>query len=109
MTINDPRLIANNFNEFFVKIGPEIKKGIDRTEAKAENFMPTYNNLIELELTDISPIHICDIIKSLTSKSSVDAEGLSTKLLKSIYLEICTPLAHIFTLSIRQGIFPKNL
>jgi hypothetical protein len=39
----------------------------------------------------------------------MDSDGISSKLLKSIKNEICTPLAHIFNLSVNQGIFPKKL
>jgi hypothetical protein len=42
---------------------------------------------------------ICDIIKSLQSKESMDSDGLSSKLLKEIKHEICIPIAHVFNLS----------
>jgi len=40
---------------------------------------------------------------------TVDSDGLSTKLLKKIALEISGPLAHIFNLSLQQGVFPKSM
>ena len=42
-------------------------------------------------------------------KSSLDADGLSCKLLKEIKGEISVPIAHIFNLSVQQGIFPNRL
>ncbi len=107
--ITDPGLIAENFNDFFVNIGTQISNSIDPTDAKPEDFMPNYENLHELEFNDINPTLICDIIKSFQSKGSLDCDGLSTKLLKAIANEISLPIAHIFNLSVTQGIFPQKL
>jgi hypothetical protein len=71
--------------------------------------MPTYDNLDEMQLENIFPAHICDIIKSFASKGSTDINGISSKLLKMVKIEISKPLAHIFTLSVTQGIFPDKL
>ena len=71
--------------------------------------MPILDDLIPLEFYNITSNVICDIIKSFQSKSSLDADGLSTKLLKEIKNEICVPLAHIFKLSVQQGVFPSKL
>ena len=48
-------------------------------------------------------------ISNFKSKTSQDIDGISNKLLKAISNEICTPLAHIFNLSLNQGIFPSKL
>jgi len=109
VTISDPKLIADHFNDFFVKIGSTIAQSVTKTNAKPEDFMPVYNNLNELDLGNISPIHICDIIKSLQAKNSLDSDGISSKLLKKIAIEISVPIAHIFNLSVTQGIFPAKL
>ena len=108
-TITDQRLIAEKFNDFFVNIGTEIAGSINKTNAKPEQFMPNYPNLQEIELNEIQPTLICDIIKSLQAKGSTDSDGISTKLLKCISTEVSTPLAHIFNLSIQNGVFPSRL
>jgi len=77
--------------------------------AKPEDFMPNLPNLIELDLGNITPIHVCDIIKSLPAKNSLDSDGISSKLLKKISIELSVPLAHIFNLSVVQGVFPEKL
>jgi hypothetical protein len=64
---------------------------------------------IPFEFDTIHPIHILDIIKSLTSKSCTDIDGISSALLKHIGHEICIPLAHIFNRSLITGIFPEAL
>ncbi len=108
-TINDQGQISECFNDFFVNIGTKISESITKSNYKPEDFMPNYQNLQELEFNDISPTLICDIIKSLQSKGSMDSDGISSKLLKSIANEICQPIAHVFNLSVISGKFPKKL
>jgi hypothetical protein len=60
-----------------------------------------------LELHNIGPGTVTDLIKSLENKSSCDIDGISTSLLKHVH-EISTPLAHIFNLSLSSGIFPES-
>ena len=114
LTINnvnviDKKKIANEFNKFFVNVGVEISESIVPTIAKAEDFMPANDNIEQIDLGTTSPTHFCDIVKSLQPKCSLDSDGLSTKLLKGVALEISRPLAHIFNLSLQNGIFPKKL
>jgi hypothetical protein len=54
-------------------------------------------------------MHVCDVIKSMLSKNSMDLDGISTNLIKTIATEISVPLAHIFNLSLTLGIFPSKL
>ncbi len=62
-----------------------------------------------LEFHNIGPSQIIDIIKQFDNKTSPDLDGLSTALLKKVSIQISFPLAHIFNLSIQQGIFPTKL
>jgi hypothetical protein len=107
--ISDPKLIADEFNKFFVNVGVQISESIIPTNAKPEDFMPQLNNLIDLDLGSTNQTHFCDIIKSLQPKCSMDSDGLSTKLLKRVALEISRPMSHVFNLSLQNGIFPKKL
>ena len=108
-TVNDPSKIAEHFNDFFVNIGTSIAQSISASNAKPEDFMPNLQNIVELDLGNISPIHVCDIIKSLPAKNSLDCDGISSKLLKKIAIEISVPIAHVFNLSVTNGIFPTKL
>ena len=108
-TINDPGQIAEQFNDYFVNIGTSISQSITHTNAKPEDFMPNLQNIIELDLGNISPTHICDIIKSLPAKNSLDSDGISANLLKKIANEISVPIAHVFNLSVVNGVFPSKL
>ena len=107
--ITNPVDIANEFNDFFTTIGVKIAENIKPSIAKPEDFMPQLDNLENLDLGTTSQTHICDIIKSLQPKNSCDVDGISTKLLKALAIEISSPLSHIFNLSLKDGIFPSRL
>ena len=106
---HDPELIANEFNDFFVKVGVDISESIVPTTVTAEIFMPDLQNIEQLDLDGTNATHFCDIVKSLQPKSSLDVDGISTKLIKKIAVEISRPMSHIFNLSLTQGIFPSKL
>ena len=58
---------------------------------------------------EISQGELVNIIEKMESKSSLDINGLSTKLIKFLKFELATPLVHLFHLSIRGGKFPSKL
>ena len=58
---------------------------------------------------EISQGELVNIIEKMESKSSLDINGLSTKLIKFLKFELATPLVHLFNLSIRGGKFPSKL
>ena len=106
--IVDTTKMANCFNEFFSNAGKKIAQALPNSPIPPENyFIP--NNTDNLCLGTISPGEICDIIKASKSKVSTDIDGISMKLLKAVQIEISTPLAHIFNLSLKNGVFPSSL
>ena len=81
--IKDPKRIANEFNNFFTKIGVEISQSVKQTIKSADEYID-YGNIPDMQLGSVNQAHICDIIKSLKSKGSLDIDGISTNLLKAI-------------------------
>jgi hypothetical protein len=106
---DDPTKMANAFNEFFSSIGTDISNSIPTTNTDPLSYMENDENVTLLDLGTTSQIHICDVIKSMLSKNSLDLDGISTNLIKSIAIEISVPLAHIFNLSLNLGVFPNKL
>ena len=72
-------------------------------------FITNIDENVTFELWGVSPNLVLNIIKSLPAKNSLDLLGISTNLLKFVAYQIMVPLAHIFQLSIEQGIFPEKL
>jgi hypothetical protein len=105
--VNQPEIIASEFNKFFAtagkKVAESVPKSIDPTSYLS------YTDVPDLSFDHITSAHISDILKSFPNKSSSDLDGISLKLLKYVNFEICEPLAHIFSLSLENGIFPTCL
>jgi hypothetical protein len=88
--------MANEFNSFFTTAGSRISETVNPTLLDPNNFIPPNPNPPLLELGQVSPAVILTTIKAFISKASTDIDGLSTKLLKAIAVEISQPLSHIF-------------
>jgi hypothetical protein len=108
-SINDPKQMADEFNRFFTHIGQSISDAVVQTDAQAEDFVHYDHQFPDLNLGNVTPQYVEKILKSFTAKSSVDIDGISTKLLKMIGAEISVPLSHIFNRSITSGVFPDRL
>jgi hypothetical protein len=104
----DPTAIADEFNSFFSQASKNISDSVPPTTSTPESYFPP-SNIPSFELGNTGPIHISDLIKSFPNKTSVDIDGISLKLLKFIKIEISTPLAYIFYLSLTNGSFPSKL
>jgi hypothetical protein len=90
--------MANEFNTFFVKAGQNISDNVPETSRTPESFL--IQNIDQTPIFDLgntSALHVSDIIKSFPSKSSLDIDGLSLKLINFVRAEICIPLAHLFS------------
>ena len=106
--LTEPNEIANAFNDFFVTAGQSIADSIPHTARTPESYLAP-NNAPDFHLGVVSQGEVVNIIKAFESKSSQDIDGITMKLLKKIATPISFPLAHIFTLSVEQGIFPEAL
>ena len=101
--------MANEFNNFFSKIGNKTAKSIKKVNIKPDSYLPKNDNIPSMNFDEIGPILVCDILKSLVPKKSCDMDGISTQLLKYLNTVISTPLAYIFNLSLTSGNFPSRL
>ena len=107
--VTDPQLIADEFNNFFTKIGSNISENILPTVTTPDKYLNDLPEIRQLDLGQTGPVHFCDILKTFESKKSQDLDGISIELLKFISTAISTPLSHIFNLSLSTGIFPSRL
>ena len=107
--ITDNSEISEEFNEFFANIGQKIASSIPKIKKNPESYLSNKNDQPLFSFDDIGPVLICDILKSMDPKKSKDMDGISLDLLKSIDSAIAKPLAHVFNLSLKNGIFPDKL
>ncbi len=108
--ISDPSCIADEFNKFFTSIGNSISNSVRPTATDPISLMPDNPNVANLNFEQFGPSHLCDVVKSFETKNSCDLDGISTKLLKHIIIEIPHPLSHIFNLKVpKHEIFLTEL
>ena len=106
---SDPCLIAEEFNRYFINVGPELAQTVSNSNnQKFSDFLnPTCN--LGFNFQSITPVTTLKIIEELKPKTSSGKDKLSNKLLKSIKNEIVEPLTVIINQSFKQGIFPDLL
>ena len=104
--IHDNKLKANGFNSFFTSIGTKTATLIPDTLSSFRDFLPPPcpNSMF---LNPISDDIFAKFVLSIKPKTSTDINGISSKFIQSVIHEIKTPLAHVFNLSISNGVFPN--
>jgi hypothetical protein len=105
---NDPKEMSQVFNEHFSKIGTEIINTVENSDIDPLSFFPPDSVAPDFVMNNTGPVHVIDVIKSMIGKNSVDCDHISINLIKFVAFEIAVPLAHIFRLSIENGIFPDK-
>ena len=101
--------IANEFNDFFVNIGPNLARDIVQpgNNDEVENLVEINSNTMFLNAVHES--EVMDIVKAFKSKRSTDNNGIDMALVKDTIEGLVRPLTYIFNLSIKTGIFPDQM
>ena len=81
--ITSPKEISNEFNSYFVNIGPKLGSQINCNEKHFSEYLPNPSNSA-IFLSPTNEAEIIKIVKSFASKPSAGYDGISTKLLKKI-------------------------
>ncbi len=105
----DPLKIASEFNSFFTRVGKQISRSIPEVAKAPEDYVNYNRQIPSMQLGNTTPAHVKKVIANFQPKTSCDINGQSTKMIKTISNEISIPLAHIFNLSLSQGVFPEKL
>jgi hypothetical protein len=108
-TTTDPSEIANCFNDFFVSVGQQISNSVPPVAKNPEEFVNYGREVPDMLMQNTTPEHVKKVIKQLKAKQSNDANGVSSKMIRFIGDEIASPLAHIFNISLSNGVFPAKL
>ena len=104
----DPVSIANEFNKFFVNIGPNLANQIPQENGDISGYLKSsFQKSMGAIHTD--QIEIQNITTQLKSSSSNGVDGVSAKIAKAVIEEISLPLATVFNLSLTNGYFPDKL
>ena len=106
-TVEDGKLIANRFNDFFVNVGSSLAKTIPLSPKDPTDYMIQNINVI----FNINPVTGDEITKIMGQfkDSAAGWDTLKPSVMKNIKEYVKYPLAHICNLSFFTGVFPKEL
>jgi hypothetical protein len=106
--IDDPKIIADNFNTYFTNIGPKLAATIPLTQGDI------YNTLGPSKISSIT-FFPCDrheinkIINNIKQDTSPGLDGLTPTMIKVAAPYIDNILVTIINASLEAGVFPDNL
>ena len=107
---SDPKIIANNFNDFFANLGLNLAQNIPPTNLNfhhyLNNVVPPINSLFFKPIDTQEIVSICNSLKSGTSGGFDD---IKSDVVKSVKELIAYPLTHIFNCSLTSGIVLDKL
>ena len=101
--ITDTKTIANSFNNFFVKIGPNLGSKITISDTKYEPCINKANTKL-----DENPLMEDEVLKAFKSLKINKAPGFE-HVTNQIYNHIKKSLIRIFGDSIKFRVFPEKL
>ena len=85
--ISDPCTIANEFDHFFVTVGPSLALSIPCNNGDVFNYLGS-TNLNSIFLNNITKCDIISVVNGLGKKNSSDYSGLSMNVIKNVILNI---------------------
>ena len=104
----DSKLIANDFNDYFVNIGPNLAKKFNQGSDGFYKFLKgSYDD--SMFLYDASHDEVHKVIDKMASKSSCGIDEISCKVIKCVAPYISVPLSYIFNLTFATGKIPDDL
>ena len=108
--ISDPKIIANEFSNYFSNIGPQMKSKIPTSKKDYTQFLNMADSsLASMYLRPTTSPEVEKTILTLKNSKASGHDGITTKLLKAISSSISIPLASVINKSFVTGIFPSTL
>ena len=108
VTIDDPNVITNKFNEFFTNVGPSLAKKIPNVHTDSLSFM-NGNYVDSLYLNPVTEEEIFKLIKDEKRDKACGFDNISINFVKDVAHHLLKPITCIFNCSLSTGIFPQDL
>ena len=103
---NDAKQITNHFNQYFSNVGNALREKLPQSCSDFEIYLPKSSSK-SLYFNPVTPTEVKRVTTELKSKHSCGLDGISTRTLKFYPGNIALILAHIFDLSLSEGVFLK--
>ena len=106
--ITDPTIIANEFNDFFVNVGPTLASQINNSGKNYYEYLsaPCHNSMF---VKPIVESEILKIINTFDQNKSAGHDDIGNFIIKKVANEITHPLTAILNLSLSTGRVPSQL
>ena len=106
-TSDNEEVISNQFNDFFINIGPNLASKIPPSNKNFNEFLPT-SNINSIYLEPMTTPELIKIMKSLNN-GAPGYDEVNTECVKYSMESLAELLTHLINLSFRDGIFPDEL
>jgi len=109
VAVSDPQQIADNFNDYFSNIGPNLASKIIPPRNKTFNSFLQNPPLSRFKFEKITEENILKLMLNFKPKTSRGIDGISMKLLKCVSDIIVKPITFLVNQAITSGTFPNKL
>ena len=103
--ISNSQVIAQEFNNFFVSIGPQLASNISSSTNHMVYMNTVANSIFIPDITTIEVINVILLLKNSCAGWD-DIPAYVMKRCINVYIE---PLTHIIDKSMKEGVFPSEL
>ena len=105
--ITDKKTIAEEFNSYFINVGPKLATKISPSNTNFESYLPNITtSFLEKPLKE-KEFKVAFF--ALKTNKSPGNDNLNVNVLRKLYHELKIPLMNIFSLSLKKGIFPEKI
>ena len=105
---SDPHLIADEFNDYFTKLGPQLANKIPVSNKKFDKYLP-HNNLNSAVFLPTNEFEIANITQKLKHNSCPGLVEIPASVVKFASKYMASPLASLINNSMTSGVFPDKL
>ena len=110
VSINKTNEIANEFNNFFVNVGPTLANNIpEQSDSEGLNEIIIKQNPNSMFIKKVHEAEILEIVQQFKNKKSTDCTDIDMALVKEIINSIITPFTYICNQSFLNGVFPTGM
>ncbi|XP_034236336.1 uncharacterized protein LOC117642360 [Thrips palmi] len=103
--IDDPKSVANAFNDHYLNVPIEICNSLDKEQFDLDSIGSFHKSIF---LKPTSDQEVEKIVRSLKSSSSAGNDEVSNIIIKNCIGNILAPLVHICNIAMRTGKFPSK-
>ena len=105
--ITDKKTIAEEFNSYFINVGPKLATKIPPSNTNFESCLPNITaSFLEKPLKEKE---FKDAFFALKTNKSPGNDNLHVNVIRKLYHELKIPLMNIFSISLKKGIFPEKM